>query len=356
LTYLYLWGNQLSGQIPKEIGNLIQLTYLNLGGNQLSGQIPKEIGNLIQLTHLNLWDNQLSGQIPPKLMQVCTQNKISNCFPPRICTAFNNTASSIDMQKCVSCVYSPLTIVILLLVTGILMIFAMRKFIKLIDKYPGSIGGTVASISILISHTQMMSVVSHMNLSWPGEVKKAQSLLNIFYLNLPEVVHVQCLFQPIDTVGMLFGVDLWFAVFGIFVIILFIPSCIKCGAKLCCKDSRNQRVDKLYNSLGLMMSLLAITFAKVVLAMYTLTGSGGWIILLIMFPFLFYIFFKYFREMRVLQGKWDGAMCRQCCPQNCCSFLFCLKPITMSKQRLKRRLNYLMIMHRIGNLSFGQDK
>ena len=45
--------------------------------------------------------------------------------------------------------------------------------------------------------------------------------------------------------------------------------------------------------------------------------------------------------MRVLQGKWDGAMCRQCCPQNCCSFLFCLKPITMSKQRLKRRLNYL---------------
>ena len=86
------------------------------------------------------------------------------------------------------------------------------------------------------------------------------------------------------------------------------------------------------------MSLLAITFAKAVLSMY---GSGnGWIILL-MFPFLFYIFFKYFREMRVLQGKWDGAMCRQCCPQNCCSFLFCLKPIKMSKQRLKRRLNYL---------------
>ena len=239
-------------------------------------------------------------------MQVCTQNQISGCFPPFICTAFKNRTSSIDLQKCVSCVYSPLIIVILLLITGILMILAMRKFIKIIDKYPGSIGGTVASISILISHSQMMSVVSHMNLSWPGEVQKAQSLLNIFYLNLPEVVHVQCLFQSIDTVGA-FGIFMVCCI-CIFVVILFIPSCIKCSAKLCCKDSRNQRVDKLYNSLGLMMSLLAITFAKAVLSIYGYFGFYGngritekIIISVVIFPFLLYIFFKYFREMRVFK-------------------------------------------------------
>ena len=112
-----------------------------------------------------------------------------------------------------------------------------------------------------------MSVVSHMNLSWPGEVKKAQSLLNIFYLNLPEVVHVPCMFQNVDPLA--FGMVLWIVVFGIFILILFIPLCIKCGAKLCCKNSRNQRVDKLYNSLGMMMSLLAITFAKAVLSIFT---------------------------------------------------------------------------------------
>ena len=66
------------------------------------------------------------------------------------------------------------------------MILAVRKLIQIIDKYPGSIGGTVASISILISHAQMMSVVSNMDLSWPGEVKKAQSLLNIFYCSEKE--------------------------------------------------------------------------------------------------------------------------------------------------------------------------
>merc|ERR1711991_677741 len=132
LTYLGLSNNQLSGQIPKEIGNLIQLTDLGLYNNQLSGQIPKEIGNLIQLTYLDLFNNQLSGQIPQKFMQVCRQNQIPGCFPPRICTAFKNRTSSIDLQKCVSCVYSPLTIVILLLITGILMILAMRKFIKII--------------------------------------------------------------------------------------------------------------------------------------------------------------------------------------------------------------------------------
>ena len=120
---------------------------------------------------------------------------IKNCFPPLVCKAFKNGTSSIDMQKCITCVYSPLTILILLIVTVLLMILAMRKFLKIIHKYPGSIGGTVASISILISHSQMMSIVSHMNLSWPGEVQKAQSLLNIFYLNLPDVVHVQCLWQ-----------------------------------------------------------------------------------------------------------------------------------------------------------------
>ena len=52
------------------------------------------------------------------------------------------------------------------------MILAMRKFIKIIHKYPGSIGGTVASISILISHAQMMSVVS--NMDFDNKDKKKQ--------------------------------------------------------------------------------------------------------------------------------------------------------------------------------------
>ena len=40
LTDLSLWGNQLSGPIPPQLGSLTNLTGLYLSRNQLSGPIP----------------------------------------------------------------------------------------------------------------------------------------------------------------------------------------------------------------------------------------------------------------------------------------------------------------------------
>ena len=65
LTQLSLVYNDLSGEIPPELGNLANLEDLNLRYNQLSGGIPPELGNLANLTHLDLGDNQFSGEIPP---------------------------------------------------------------------------------------------------------------------------------------------------------------------------------------------------------------------------------------------------------------------------------------------------
>ena len=45
--------NQLSGEIPPELGSLISLTWLDLGGNQLTGEIPPELGNLANLELLS---------------------------------------------------------------------------------------------------------------------------------------------------------------------------------------------------------------------------------------------------------------------------------------------------------------
>ena len=67
LRYLDLWQNQLSGEIPAELGNLANLRGLLLGRNQLSGEIPAELGNLTNLEALFLEDNRLSGEIPAEL-------------------------------------------------------------------------------------------------------------------------------------------------------------------------------------------------------------------------------------------------------------------------------------------------
>ena len=50
----YLYSNQLTGEIPTELGNLTKLTALILYDNQLTGEIPSELGSLSNLTRLSL--------------------------------------------------------------------------------------------------------------------------------------------------------------------------------------------------------------------------------------------------------------------------------------------------------------
>ncbi|KAD5961706.1 hypothetical protein E3N88_13179 [Mikania micrantha] len=64
LKFLYLYGNQLHGDLPTSIGNLVGLEMLSLGGNQFAGNVPSTIGNLQKLKVVYLGENQLSGQIP----------------------------------------------------------------------------------------------------------------------------------------------------------------------------------------------------------------------------------------------------------------------------------------------------
>ena len=66
-TVLRLDNNQLSGEMPAELGNLLSLERLSLNDNQLSGEIPAELGNLLNLQRLELDGNRLSGEIPAEL-------------------------------------------------------------------------------------------------------------------------------------------------------------------------------------------------------------------------------------------------------------------------------------------------
>ena len=72
LTHLSLCFNHLTGTIPQELGQLAALRALSLNDNQLTGSIPKELGQLASLTNLSLNDNQLKGSIPKELGQLAS--------------------------------------------------------------------------------------------------------------------------------------------------------------------------------------------------------------------------------------------------------------------------------------------
>jgi len=106
LTRLYLFDNQLTGQIPVEIGNLINLTQLDLTNNQLTGEIPSEIGNLTNLSNLWLQYNQLTGEIPSEIGQLTNltswwlnHNQLTGEIPSEIGSLTNLTYLNLSYNQ-----------------------------------------------------------------------------------------------------------------------------------------------------------------------------------------------------------------------------------------------------------------
>ena len=92
----------LTGVIPPEIGNLVNLGILKLQNNQLTGDIPSEIGNLTNLGTLKLQNNQLIS-IPESICNiysnlVFTVNNNSICGTLPSCL----TAEDIGEQDCMA--------------------------------------------------------------------------------------------------------------------------------------------------------------------------------------------------------------------------------------------------------------
>ena len=66
-TEIFLFRNELIGEIPSDIGRFENLLILDLSGNELTGSIPNQIKNLTNLEWLNLGSNKLTGKIPTKI-------------------------------------------------------------------------------------------------------------------------------------------------------------------------------------------------------------------------------------------------------------------------------------------------
>ncbi|KAL2577564.1 hypothetical protein GLYMA_U006500v4 [Glycine max] len=76
LKSIDLSSNNLTGEIPKEVGYLLGLVSLNLSRNNLSGEIPSRIGNLRSLESLDLSRNHISGRIPSSLSEIDDLGKL----------------------------------------------------------------------------------------------------------------------------------------------------------------------------------------------------------------------------------------------------------------------------------------
>ena len=108
---LFLGDNQLTGEIPAELGSLTELEWVSLSQNQLTGEIPSELGSLVNLRSLSLRDNQLTGGIPAGLGNLANlerlllfNNQLTGEIPAELGRLTNLTVLSLSGNRLTGCV------------------------------------------------------------------------------------------------------------------------------------------------------------------------------------------------------------------------------------------------------------
>jgi Leucine-rich repeat (LRR) protein len=97
LTLIDVSENQITGVIPEVFGSLKNLSVLNLFMNNFSGEVPASIGQLPLLMRLRIHTNKLNGTLPPELGKQqpglnyieADDNDFTGAIPEGLCTGGN---------------------------------------------------------------------------------------------------------------------------------------------------------------------------------------------------------------------------------------------------------------------------
>jgi len=82
-TEIHIFDSGLTGEIPPEIGDLINLEWLYLYGNQLVGEIPDSICNLVENDcFIGIYKNQLCPPYPECIEDYVGEQDTSECSEP----------------------------------------------------------------------------------------------------------------------------------------------------------------------------------------------------------------------------------------------------------------------------------
>ena len=218
-------ANNLVGSLDGALCGLPFLRHLDLSGNALVGSLSSEAECLPRLTSLDLtqarsWDDQggISGRIPEWLLdRVGSMTRLrlaNNAFddptapesvlairafwqhcspvdadcsgvPPIGCSAFNRPGQRYEVELSgVECVRCPTPLEVLglgCIVAGVVIFFAILVgvYTRFMRKYPEYAKTHVATIVILFSHFQTLTIIGSMQLGWPLFIKKILSNINL---------------------------------------------------------------------------------------------------------------------------------------------------------------------------------
>uniref|UniRef100_A0A0E0F6S4 non-specific serine/threonine protein kinase n=1 Tax=Oryza meridionalis TaxID=40149 RepID=A0A0E0F6S4_9ORYZ len=198
LKYLSLSYNNISGSIPKDIGNLFNLQVLDLAWNSFTGTLPSSLGRLKNLHYFNVYNNDLGGPIPStigNLTGLITLYLMSNTFSGRLTNSLANLTKLTELDLSSNNFIGPIP-------SGLFNITTLSIALELsYNKFEGSIPQEIGNLVNLVKFNAESNKLSGEIPSTLGQCQNLQDLTlqnNMLNGNIPEQLSQLKSLQTLD--------------------------------------------------------------------------------------------------------------------------------------------------------------